>query len=174
MADPWMETGRTSATLPLLAILFVAGCSYDGAFSAVTCTDDDPCPNDASCVAGFCVADPPASLDAGADSDNPDADLSQDADTDLFCPTPQLACHGECIDPRTSPDHCGVCNNACEDGRFCDDGSCQESCTEPTTECAGSCVDTDISTDHCLTCNNACDDVSNADPICTPDGCDFE
>lgn len=43
---------------------------------------------------------------------------------------------GRCVDPRTDPDHCGQCGQACLEGRGCDNGVC---CKSGETGCNGVC-----------------------------------
>ena len=40
-----------------------------------------------------------------------------------FCPEAATACDGECVDTRTSDEHCGGCDQPCEGGR-CVRGEC--------------------------------------------------
>jgi hypothetical protein len=35
-----------------------------------------------------------------------------------------MMCRGECIDPMTDPDHCGMCDNNCVGQQECIDGEC--------------------------------------------------
>lgn len=41
------------------------------------------------------------------------------------CPSEQLRCSGTCVDPKTSVQHCGACNQACPGGQLCQNGQCQ-------------------------------------------------
>jgi hypothetical protein len=68
------------------------------------------------------------------------------------CPGGGIPCGGACIDPLTSTQHCGGCDNDCE-GNPCAGGECQ--CVG-LTECGG-CVDTATDPDHCGGCDQPCE-----------------
>lgn len=41
------------------------------------------------------------------------------------CPTGQIACAGQCVDPQTNSDHCGACGTICRGMNTCTAGSCR-------------------------------------------------
>ena len=49
------------------------------------------------------------------------------------CPATSC-CAGECVNPQTDPEHCGVCGNACVNSEECVDGRCLAVCLP---DCAG-------------------------------------
>jgi hypothetical protein len=55
-------------------------------------------------------------------------DLATSADLASSCPmscgAPFMCCGGECINPLNDTRHCGMCNNACPNNPFCDNGKC--------------------------------------------------
>jgi hypothetical protein len=101
----------------------------------------------------------------------PDAAVCEPAcaSGDLCCPDSDGA--AECIDPRTSMQHCGRCDLVCtpERGDSCEQGFCacglvREGClgTQRDTCCtdgAGmrTCRNLDTDVAHCGTCGSACD-----------------
>jgi hypothetical protein len=64
------------------------------------------------------------------------------------CAAGAIACAGSCVDPQTSPQHCGTCGHACGATEECKAGACQEaSCDEPcTNEGAHQCSGTGVQT----------------------------
>ncbi len=40
------------------------------------------------------------------------------------CPSPLLCCSNTCLDPSTNKEHCGACDNKCQDGNLCCGGAC--------------------------------------------------
>ena len=75
-----------------------------------------------------------------------------------------IACAGVCIDPRTSPAHCGASGDCigpraggCAPGESCVAGACAPiPCAAPLATCAGICVDTRSDPAHCGACGQAC------------------
>jgi len=45
--------------------------------------------------------------------------------TTLPCAAPFKDCGGRCVDPNTSDEHCGTCNNKCTQNKTCTTGTCQ-------------------------------------------------
>jgi hypothetical protein len=70
------------------------------------------------------------------------------------CPTGQVICGGGCVDPQTSAEHCGKCNNECVSGTTCTSGTCQ--CPGGFVLCNDECVNPEASTSHCGGCGNVC------------------
>lgn len=97
---------------------------------ACGCTKDADCPGESRCQSGNCEITP--------------------------CPSGQLRCGKECVDPQTDPQHCGRCSLACTGGNACQKGVCL--CLNGQTECKGACVDITQSNAHCGGCENACGD----------------
>jgi hypothetical protein len=65
-------------------------------------------------------------------------------------------CGLECVDLRTSPQHCGSCDSACATGTACEGGSCAGGCVEGLLECGHGCVDPQTDPQHCGACGYAC------------------
>jgi uncharacterized protein (TIGR02145 family) len=53
--------------------------------------------------------------------------------------------------------NCGRCDNACDDGQVCSNGTCALSCQTGLTDCDGSCVSTATDRANCGVCGHACD-----------------
>lgn len=47
------------------------------------------------------------------------------------CAPPRILCHHLCVDPRTSPRHCGSCDNRCQ-SQACTEGRCVVDGDDPT------------------------------------------
>lgn len=135
---------------PLLAT-FLAGCTLsfpDPADTPYPCEQASDCADGFSCVARVCMAASPTDMDAGSASDagpGVDADLGdataagpdsgldagpQDvggADLDSGLPDAGCTltqCGADCVDVRTSVQHCGQCQRDCQVGS-CAFGQCQ-------------------------------------------------
>jgi hypothetical protein len=79
------------------------------------------------------------------------------------CPSGQLNCGGQCIDPLTDVQNCGACGNTCTGASAsCTGGSCQ--CGAGLTLCGGGgggfaqCRDLSSDPRSCGTCGHACGD----------------
>ena len=83
------------------------------------------------------------------------------------CPPGQERCDGLCVDPRSNPNHCGSCGNACPETEVCDDGSCADSCSGGRTDCDRACVDTNTNPLHCGGCSQFCSQAE----ICSNGAC---
>ena len=92
------------------------------------------------------VADAAASDALDVDGAVPDA--GPDAEPDgAACVAPRLMCGARCIDPRSDPGHCGLCDHVCGPREDCEDGVCGgEPCRdglhngdEEGVDCGGSC-----------------------------------
>jgi hypothetical protein len=70
------------------------------------------------------------------------------------CPAGQLFCAGVCLDPLTTPQHCGACDTMCAPGQLCQAGACV--CGAGQMECGAGCVDLLTSSKDCGACGNAC------------------
>lgn len=99
-----------------------------------------PCEGDAMCIADVCVT-------------------PEDCDG--------MWCDDVCVDPRSDPQHCGRCENACSTGGdnmivgVCDEGTCgAPTCKAGFGDCDGTGDDceTDLGSDpaHCGRCDRAC------------------
>lgn len=102
------------------------------------CDDDSDCFSSEICEDGVCQ---PQEQDAGNDN-------GEDADSGgSGCEDGQLSCGGQCFDAQTDPDHCGTCDNRCEDElgdnevTSCAGGSCHYECAAGFTRCDGECVE---------------------------------
>lgn len=76
------------------------------------------------------------------------------------CPTGYMECFGadgrECVDTRSDPMNCGLCNHECRDST-CEGGDCV--CPAGQTDCGvfvSMCVDTMTSSSHCGACSRSC------------------
>ena len=68
-------------------------------------------------------------------------------------------CGNTCVNTSNNGDHCGGCNNACEDGKTCVNSLCTGpgACDGADEEiCNNTCVNTSNNGDHCGGCNNPC------------------
>ncbi|HKU38935.1 MAG TPA: hypothetical protein VJR89_12330, partial [Polyangiales bacterium] len=70
------------------------------------------------------------------------------------CPENTLFCGGACVDPLTTPAHCGGCDAACSPGALCQAGQC--ACPTGQMTCSNQCVDVALNTQHCGACGKAC------------------
>jgi len=95
-------------------------------------------------------------VDAGdaALVDVPDTSIPLDVGLTESCPLGQMECDGECV--RSSAEHCGSCDNACEPGQFCAGDQCVDDCDDLLTRCDNLCVDLMWDPNHCGRCNNRC------------------
>ncbi|MCK6511982.1 hypothetical protein L6R29_18730 [Myxococcota bacterium] len=73
---------------------------------------------------------------------------------EIVCPSAQLRCGRQCVDPQTDPKHCGRCGVACSGGNLCRGGQCR--CSDGQSECDSACVDTATNNLHCGKCTNPC------------------
>jgi hypothetical protein len=107
-----------------------------------------------------------------ARDDSGGGDVADEGGTDTAtCPTGQLRCGADCIDPLTDTRNCGGCGNACGASEVCSGGVCAGDCTPPLTLCGSLCVDLASSADNCGTCGNACPGAPNADGVCASSAC---
>jgi hypothetical protein len=66
------------------------------------------------------------------------------------CPSGELSCGADCVDPDTDRSHCGGCDLACDDGFVCNGaGDCALSCQPGLVDCGGRCLDPDTDRGHC-------------------------
>lgn len=149
------------------------------------CTSDDDCASGEQCVRGgglfvrdgVCVGEafdgdvgPPQDADVGP---------SQDADV---CTDGEMRCGDECVDIISAVDHCGSCDNRCDNAPegaepICDHGVCSFECVEEDDKaCNGECVDINTDDAHCGACGNSCEIEGGTatcdDGLCTVEECD--
>ncbi len=86
--------------------------------------------------------------------DVPDTSLPEDVGLTDSCPLGLMECDGECV--PSSAEHCGSCDNVCEEGEVCAGGQCVGECDDPLTRCGTLCVDLLWDPKHCGRCNNLC------------------
>ncbi|HET8939874.1 MAG TPA: M66 family metalloprotease [Polyangiales bacterium] len=70
------------------------------------------------------------------------------------CPAGQMFCGGVCLDPMTTPQHCGTCETMCAPGQLCQAGKCI--CGAGQMDCGAGCVDLLTSSKDCGMCGSAC------------------
>lgn len=124
-------------------------------------------------LAGCNLQDP--GLDDVPDAGPADAVADDDADASTpECGGDELECDNTCVNPETDPDHCGACNNACDDVgngvAVCETGSCGVECDNDDDVFCDEynlCTDTTVDPSHCGECGNACDEEA----ICDGSGC---
>jgi hypothetical protein len=115
------------------------------------------------------TADASADARDGATSDAGATDAA--ADSGPMCAAPSLSCDGECVDVRTSAEHCGACNNACGSRPnatvSCAMGACALACNTGFADCdrnaANGCEATLDTAMNCGACGTTC---SGATPVC--------
>ncbi len=135
----------------LLGFVLATGCSTGTnlANGLAACASDADCPG-----AYHCAID----HTCWQDGSNPASVLSGDAGA--ACPGAQVQCGTECVDPRSSREHCGAtqgCGNAgagtagvaCDSGLVCNAGTCSISCPGAQVNCNGACVDPKSDPQHC-------------------------
>jgi hypothetical protein len=72
----------------------------------------------------------------------------------VCCDEGLSCCDGQCVNTKTSPNHCGECNGACSPGKICDNGACD--CRDGLTLCGDVCWDTTRDENNCGGCNQQC------------------
>ena len=74
------------------------------------------------------------------------------------CAIGEIRCGDNCVDPDTSLEHCGVCDNPCTGMQLCIAGVCQAPpmCSDPFKICDGVCVNTSTDPDNCGDCDGRC------------------
>jgi len=65
-------------------------------------------------------------------------------------------CDGGCVDISNDPSHCGGCNNECQSGEECLDGSCTLQCLPPFINCSGVCANIIADENNCGGCGVQC------------------
>lgn len=97
---------------------------------------------------------------AGSDAVDPAG-----AGAGLTCAMGQTVCQDACVSLNDSVFHCGMCGNACVNGRACVNGQC--GCSTGLTDCSGACVDVTSDIQNCGVCGMAC----AASQGCAAGGC---
>lgn len=91
-------------------------------------------------------------------------------------PAAPLLCGDECVDPATSINHCGGCNQECpavpNGTPSCAVGVCTFTCKPQFNACGGACVPKSDPAACGPTCV-VCPTPPNATPLCTNDACAF-
>jgi len=90
----------------------------------------------------------------------------------LTCSATQTKCGTECVDVKTSADHCGACGSPCAGGTACVKGFCSSegSCAADRLACGSKCVDPQVDNENCGACGHTCGDAG----VCTKGGCPGE
>jgi Sulfatase-modifying factor enzyme 1/Putative metal-binding motif len=148
-------------------------CEVD-ACAKLTCTSDQACDrSQGSCVAaGACVLSgcPDGNVcDAVSGTCAEDPCLhthcpvaeqcnSANAQCESRCPSDQVYCAGQCINPQANKTYCGASAD-CQDANagtdcgssslVCSQGSCSTSCGDGLLECDGACLDPKTDSNHC-------------------------
>jgi hypothetical protein len=87
------------------------------------------------------------------------------------CAAGQNSCGSECVDLKTSTDHCGRCDNACQSGQTCSAGKCVsdgqgcDACVQSALQ--GACA----SQYQACTANSACSALLSCVNQCTTQAC---
>lgn len=123
----------------------------------------DECPADQEKCGETCVA-----LGTCECTDQCPTDLETCVDNICQCRDGLVLCGDLCVDTRTDPHHCGICDNGCDAAApVCQDGHCIAHCEAPRLTCTGACVDATTDSLNCGTCGNVC----KADEICMASEC---
>lgn len=96
----------------------------------------------------FCGASPPCSATAAGEA-CPAGEVCSLGLCAVECQSGLVACGGRCVDPASSPAHCGATGDcagpnagvACGGGEVCADGTCGYACPADQLDCGGRCVD---------------------------------
>lgn len=140
---------------------------------------DSPCSDGLFCVSGACTCrerwvlcgggciDPKTDRQhCGASADCSGAQGGIECDPGKVCAAGACAlacqeglvdCEGTCVDPRTSPSHCGASGDCagpnagmtCGEGKACDEGACSPNCQAGRVDCDGKCIDPSTDHEHC-------------------------
>ena len=86
------------------------------------------------------------------------------------CPMGQSFCEGACVDTNASAEHCGECDQACENGEVCMAGSCEFDCAENLLACDGACIDPETNSDFCGA-SGACTGDEAGEPCAGSEAC---
>lgn len=105
------------------------------------------CNADQRCELGACVALTPACNPVCAAGQQCVAGVCQ-------CPVGQMFCGGVCLDPLSTPQHCGACDMMCAPGQLCQAGKCV--CGAGQMDCGAGCIDLLTSSKACGMCGNVC------------------
>jgi hypothetical protein len=109
----------------------------------------------------------------GSGGQAPSCAVDKDCATGLSC------CNNQCVDTKTTVEHCGSCGNFCSDQTnstsVCTAGQCAVSCTPGYADCDllignGCEVDTADDPQNCSACGKVCL-FANADPGCSMGAC---
>ena len=74
---------------------------------------------------------------------------------DCQCAIPGwIICHDVCVDPRWNPDHCGACDQRCN--QLCAGGQCGSDCGG-ATQCGQLCADLTTDPYNCAGCGQLCE-----------------
>jgi hypothetical protein len=166
----------------IIAALF-SGCTFESSISQAQCDTEGEFRETRICRDGYWV--PVGSTDA-TDSPTEDSefDVSDDSDSDDAddatpnCIPPEELCDGECVDTRSSLDHCGACGAECvaegeNSAVECAGGTCERFCeagfvdedgdwakdvpNDDTNGCEAECTPTPDETEVCDGIDNDCD-----------------
>lgn len=144
---------------------------------AFVCIGASGCGDSGSAPATDAAGDAPVSDATGADAARPEAGRDGGPACEPACPGGSSCCAGldgapVCVDPSSDPDHCGVCDHVCSEGRgtecrrgFCVCGASQEGCTGSMRDtcCPGAegseprCRNLDTDPASCGACGAVCD-----------------
>ena len=175
--------------LALVTALIFSACTYDSDLRTIECDTEADCPGDArECIDGYCLTvegEPNNSDPNNTEPNNSDPNNSEPNNAAEPCDDDLLYCDDACIDPTENLDHCGSCNNPCDQDipegahPVCstnpDDpsqASCSYSCNEGLSACGDLCVDTTTDPQFCGSCDNSCTDAESCNDGQCVDDCD--
>lgn len=110
-------------------------------------------------------------LDAGVEDAGVE-DVGDDPDVE-GCAEGETRCDGRCVDTDEDTDHCGSCDNRCNDPARgsvqCRDGVCEVECDFGYGACGVRCVDFTTDPDHCGGCGEVFE--CETDEVCSAEVC---
>lgn len=74
----------------------------------------------------------------------------------IVCRESERFCDDACVDVLANPEHCGTCEEICNEREECFEGACVLACASTERRCDGECVDPATDLRHCGACNAPC------------------
>lgn len=145
------------------------------------------CQGDNACVDGQCMCEAQCDgRECGKDGCAGDCgtcadDESCSAEGQCECPAGTQSCADSCVDTDTDVQHCGDCEDACEDrdhsSPTCEDGACGIACDDTWLDCDGrqrnGCEASAEDPDSCGDCSTQCEAGEHAEATCDAGECGF-